>query len=274
LHIFFCMAARRLQHHAQRYACRSSCLAGSADAVAAVADRWSAGSWQPSGHTGALRILLTRAGRVRFDCEPVLELGPGSVAVVPAQWHYRGRMSREPWDMCALLVWGPWADRISERITGPWLLWQDPPATVAAGIERMVDALLSGSPDWDWRCAAGLAELVTVLPQASDSWRERCARLFDAAPDQPWRVGDLAEALAVSVSALAHGFRDETGTTPAAFIRQRRIALAARMLATQSASAVAQALGFSDPFHFSRAFKREMGAPPSRYRREMLNVGV
>jgi AraC-like DNA-binding protein len=53
-----------------------------------------------------------------------------------------------------------------------------------------------------------------------------------------------------------------------AYLRERRIGLARSMLAAGDASVeeVANAVGFSDPFHVSRAFRRKTGMSPSAYR--------
>jgi len=66
-------------------------------------------------------------------------------------------------------------------------------------------------------------------------------------------------------------FRQSVGQTPAQYTLERRIGAAAQQLvfSTQKIEALATQLGFSDRFHFSRAFTKRMGLPPAAYRNSM-----
>jgi AraC-like DNA-binding protein len=68
-----------------------------------------------------------------------------------------------------------------------------------------------------------------------------------------------------------HALFHDTGTTVAAWVRQRRLEhcrrdLVAPRLADAPVSAIAARWGFVDAAHFSRAFKAEFGLPPREYR--------
>lgn len=68
-----------------------------------------------------------------------------------------------------------------------------------------------------------------------------------------------------------HALFHDTGTTVAAWVRQRRLEhcrrdLVAPQLADTPVSAIAARWGFVDAAHFSRAFKTEFGVPPREYR--------
>ena len=78
----------------------------------------------------------------------------------------------------------------------------------------------------------------------------------------------LAKQAHLSPEYFAKLFREQTGMAPAAFVRQRRMDVARSMLATsdETIERIARAVGFKDPFHFSRVFKRYAGVAPTEFR--------
>ncbi|CAL9518842.1 IS5 family transposase IS4811 [Streptomyces sp. enrichment culture] len=95
-------------------------------------------------------------------------------------------------------------------------------------------------------------------------------RLLHGEPAAPWTVGELARRTGVSRSTLAKRFADLLGEPPLAYLTRWRMTLAADLLVEQGSSTVAhvaRAVGYSDPFAFSVAFKRIRGANPSEFRR-------
>lgn len=62
-------------------------------------------------------------------------------------------------------------------------------------------------------------------------------------------------------------FRDRIGLTPQKFLESKRMEKAVHILGTgQTVKDTAFEVGYSDPFFFSRTFKRYIGASPSSYR--------
>ena len=84
-------------------------------------------------------------------------------------------------------------------------------------------------------------------------------------------IRELAEKLHVSESTLSKRFRAETGMTPGAYLSQLVLGRACQMLLSEddSIAAVAEKLGFSDQFYFTKYFRRQMSMTPSAYRRLM-----
>lgn len=80
----------------------------------------------------------------------------------------------------------------------------------------------------------------------------------------PPGLDELAERLHLSVSSLAHRFPKEAGMTVVERIRWLRVREARRLLARRGASVkrVAEQLGFSSPFYFSKVFREVSGVPP------------
>jgi AraC family transcriptional regulator len=80
------------------------------------------------------------------------------------------------------------------------------------------------------------------------------------------QVADLASATGYSVRHLSRMLKSQTGRTPMGFVQHRRLKKARALLQSgyPSITALAYATGFSSPQHFSTAFKREFGVPPTR----------
>ncbi|PTY03873.1 hypothetical protein DB347_21755 [Opitutaceae bacterium EW11] len=88
-------------------------------------------------------------------------------------------------------------------------------------------------------------------------------------PARSYRLSELATTAGLSVPHFSLLFRQQTGYAPIDFVIRQRIRAACRLLDTtpQSVTQIATEVGFSDPYYFSRAFRRVMGHSPSDYRR-------
>jgi AraC-like DNA-binding protein len=98
----------------------------------------------------------------------------------------------------------------------------------------------------------------------------RALQALHAEPAVPWTVASLANRIGVSRSTLAKRFADLVGEPPLTYLTRWRMTLAADLLVEQKSatlSEIAHAVGYSDPFGFSAAFKRVRGVNPSEYRR-------
>ena len=86
--------------------------------------------------------------------------------------------------------------------------------------------------------------------------------------DQPLPVAKLAALANVSPSHFFALFKRRTGCAPMDYFTHLRMQHACRLLDATSASVkeVAAALGYDDPFYFSRVFKLVNHVPPSQYR--------
>jgi len=82
-------------------------------------------------------------------------------------------------------------------------------------------------------------------------------------------VTDIAARVHISPSRLSHLFKAETGMSIMNYLVRARLDEAKRLLASPGTSVaqVAEQVGFDDPAHFSRSFKRAEGISPSDYRR-------
>jgi transcriptional regulator GlxA family with amidase domain len=88
------------------------------------------------------------------------------------------------------------------------------------------------------------------------------------APDYPWTIANLAQRVGVSRSGLAERFRHYLDQPPMTYLSRWRLQLGARMLTSTSYSVarISGEVGYESEPAFNRAFKREFGAPPARFR--------
>jgi AraC-like DNA-binding protein len=94
----------------------------------------------------------------------------------------------------------------------------------------------------------------------------RARHRIDADPAAPVTLIELAKESGVSRYQLIRAFARELGLTPHAYILQRRIALAQRLIRAGCELAdVAARAGFYDQSHLTRWFVRQFGVTPSRY---------
>ena len=87
-------------------------------------------------------------------------------------------------------------------------------------------------------------------------------------PARPWTIATLANEVGLSRSVLAERFRHYLSETPIGYLTRWRLQLAAQQFATTSKSVaeVAGEVGYESEPSFNRAFKREFGLPPARFR--------
>lgn len=84
----------------------------------------------------------------------------------------------------------------------------------------------------------------------------------------PWTIAALAEEVGISRSALVERFTRYLSEPPMAYLTRWRLRLAARSLekTSRGVAEIAADVGYESEAAFNRAFKREFGQPPGRYR--------
>lgn len=99
----------------------------------------------------------------------------------------------------------------------------------------------------------------------------RARAMLAEAPGRPHRLCDVARAVGVSPSHLSHVFHAEVGLPLHRYLLQLRMAQAIERLrhGERDLSRLALDLGFATHSHFSAAFRRTFGVPPSVARRAL-----
>ena len=90
---------------------------------------------------------------------------------------------------------------------------------------------------------------------------------------EPFDLDHLLKISAMSRSNFMKRFRTVTGSAPKQFVIRKRIAYAARRIATSEIqlSEVALECGFCDSSHFSKVFQQLTGESPRAYRKRMMS---
>lgn len=83
----------------------------------------------------------------------------------------------------------------------------------------------------------------------------------------------LAEHYNINRNRLSYVFKRHSGMGPAEYVLKYRINMAQKMLFTSDVSVqqIAETVGITDPFYFSRVFKKQFGLSPTEYRQRFTN---
>jgi AraC-like DNA-binding protein len=121
-----------------------------------------------------------------------------------------------------------------------------------------------------------LRRYIAHLPQEQTGWLAgvrdpevgKALALLHRKPAHPWTIATLANEVGISRSVLAERFRRYLSETPIAYLTHWRLQLGAQMLKSTSSGVaeIAAEVGYESEPSFNRAFKREFGLPPARFR--------
>lgn len=203
-------------------------------------------------------------------------LQPGDVLILPAGRHHYGRRPCQAGTRTLFVH--------MEALPGDGATGADPlgltlpcridcrHAPAAADCFRQLeDAFWSDRPSRERRLAALAELLLCVLHDAACSQGknllvERAKAALRQDPQGRLTLDALAERLEVTPRRLRYLFRREVGTPLHRYHRNLRLDMAMQMLRRgpeRSMRELAEAYGFCDEFHFSRAFRQRFGIPPS-----------
>jgi AraC family transcriptional regulator of arabinose operon len=227
-------------------------------------------------------LIATLSGKGRFGhAGGEFIAGPGDwILIRPGTLHdYGVESTQRQWE----LLWAHFQPRAH------WLPWLNWPA-IAPGLMRLpladtrimdrlrdVDNLLTG--DLRRREAYAMNALEALLldcdrhnPIAETSrYDERIRRAMDFLERnlaEKITLADIARAVGLSPSRLAHLFREQSGQTPQHYLEALRMQRATELLERTgfSIKQIAAATGFESPFYFSQRFKARTGKSPTIFR--------
>lgn len=121
------------------------------------------------------------------------------------------------------------------------------------------------------RYFAGLPEAeVGWLAAARDPIIGKSLMLLHSRTAHPWTIAELATEVGASRSTFVERFTRYLAEPPMAYLMRWRLQLAARALGSTSRGVadIAEEVGYESEAAFNRAFKREFGSPPARYRKD------
>ncbi|HEX4568122.1 MAG TPA: AraC family transcriptional regulator [Vicinamibacterales bacterium] len=166
---------------------------------------------------------------------------------------------------------------IREEPSGHWLENSlEFSVTQAARREADGDAMLAKLSEAVF--AETLRRYVRRLPQDDTGWLAgardpdvgRALTLIHQRAADPWTISGLAKEIGLSRTVLTERFRHFLGVPPMTYLTRWRLRLGARALTTtrRGVAQIAVETGYESEAAFNRAFKREYGLPPARYRRD------
>lgn len=237
-------------------------------------------AYRPNG-VGDWLLIYTADGSGRFGHEAgELMCSPGDwILIRPGTLHDYGAVGS--WELLWVhfqprAEWLPWLDwpEVSEGLMLLHIEAAEPAARFAE-VHRLLGGDLVRREAFAMNALEGLILACDLHnPRAVET---RYDRRVMAAMDHLDRhlqmkttLEDVAAAVGLSPSRLAHLFKTETGQTPQAYLEHRRMQRAAELLQRTgfSIQQVAAAVGFDSPFYFSRRFKAATGRSPSAFRRD------
>lgn len=219
-------------------------------------------------------------------------VGPGELAWLNGHHPHAHWPDREdPWRLLWVRLDGAVVDRLFEILGGPAapVFRPSSPQRAAAAIRRIIRLLRRRPAALDALVHVEASALIGCLFEGRQTEIEGGAGAIPlAAPGlrkvlteltvyyyRPWRVEQMASLAGLSVPHFFRCFQKATGTTPIRFLRQERISQAKRRLleSRDSIKEIAEQVGYSDPFYFSRDFRQHTGTSPAQFRKRELGVG-
>jgi AraC-like DNA-binding protein/quercetin dioxygenase-like cupin family protein len=230
-----------------------------------------------SGHD--LLYCLRGHGTVTFGGSR-FSVGPGQLAWIDGHHpHAHQAEPSDPWE----LLWMR-ADGLALEGIGRTLgVHQNPVFSVSPAVEnvfRNILVLLRELPTaCEARIHAEIASLLAYLFEERHTDEEGGAEMAQSVKTvveqmgiyfyRNWSSADLASLARMSVPNFFRSFRRSTGLSPLKWLRLRRINEAKRRLveSRDSVKEIAEQVGYSDQFYFSRDFHKHTGISPSEFRR-------
>lgn len=240
-------------------------------------------------HTHCLNYLPDGRIHWRFDREKETFLkGPCAYWSWPGpRWRY-WQVEGEPWEHYFVSFTGPRIQRwrrqglfVAKR-TPPPVLAITNPTRFRESFEALI-ALLSQAPVKNPEAVNVLEGLLLQLhnqppeeavfhPRRSDVMA--LVNRIEREPERDYDFDEEAEALAMTVTHMRRLFRLFTGESPVGFVNRARLNRAAFLLRTtdRAVKQVADDLGFSDVYYFTKLFSRQHRQPPAAYRRSYQTI--
>ncbi|MBI4976090.1 MAG: helix-turn-helix transcriptional regulator [Spirochaetes bacterium] len=254
-----------------------------------IDERWGGGSSDMSSPFWRLYFNLDDGAEVHTQGTIVLPLAAGALVVVPAwlSWraHCRGnvRHGNAFFDLPALR-----RERVREHMPRPLVLAApgEPLAAAWARFFRDIAAAPALTVKLESQGHALIWSALEVMfertaPELSVTARDTtdaglAQALYWAETNLDQRIGrrELAEHANLSEAELARRFQEELGTSPARWVRERRISFAAELLrqTDEPVERIAERTGLGDRAHFSRVFARWCGQGPASWRKAQRSV--
>ncbi len=233
----------RVEHRACDYVADARCAAVFSP-EGALRMRWSGELEQltlridAAALTGQLAAMAPNARHRRLRFAPAMDLSGRAAAVA-----YAIALARD----------------LLEQLPGPDAV----PSTLAArAVEMVLTALLLAQP------GEHSEELRRAPAPANARTVRRAIEFIEGGPEKIGAIGEIADAVGVSLRTLQAAFRAEVAESPAAYLRRVRLRRAHEALALadpgsgETVTSVALRYGFAHTGRFAAAYRRQYGQAP------------
>ncbi len=239
---------------------------------------------------GILLYCAKGSGFVRTGDESWLVHGGQACYLEPGRAHIYGASDHDPWSLYWIHLRGELLSIYTQSVSGT-----PGPVPVASGTRTQVVQLfemlfsaMEGGYSRSIQIHTGqlAGSILTSLfhsnrdfhpgLQKENSRRlDRVISLMREAAEggEALTLGMMADAAGVSVPHFSELFRKGQGCPPVEYFNQLKIQRACRLLELSDLSvrSIASECGYSDPYYFSRLFKKVMGISPREYRSRVLS---
>ncbi|MCG9579412.1 AraC family transcriptional regulator [Vibrio tubiashii] len=116
--------------------------------------------------------------------------------------------------------------------------------------------------------SAGGEQLYALLSQQMNRTSEKLRRFMELHYLKEWKLNDYAQEFGASLTTFKELFNEHYGMSPRAWISERRLLFAHKLLLTSKMSIVdiAMEAGFSSQSYFTQSYRRRFGTTPSKVR--------
>jgi AraC family transcriptional regulator, arabinose operon regulatory protein len=220
-----------------------------------------------------LMVCIDGHGQVRSG-QRRLSVEAGDVVLIPPQCpHSYHAHDLEPWTIAWVHMDGslilPWLTRLGVS-DGPVVRRLTDVASARRAHGEVLARLHRGDQTSALiAAAAALWEFLATIERGLESRISaeiaRSLQVMAERMDTPLALAQLARTAGLSRSQFSARFLREVGSPPMEHFLRLRMRRAAALLASTEVSIadLSQHLGFADPFHFSRCFRRIHGVPPT-----------
>ena len=239
--------------------------------------------WSTGRVLSEFAVVYVAHGRGEFDSQAtgLTPLEPGdAVLLFPGVWHRYRPHADSGWGIYWVHFQGELAERLRQRdvfAAGRAVLHAGLDDALVLAFRGLLDSLRLEAPGSAPVATAKAIEILARLQATATTDRAmprlqeivRQARLkLEEDPGSLPVVEQMIEGFGISRTHFFRSFKRQTGQSPYRYHLQFTIRRAGEMLRNSSLSVkqIALTLGFRNPYHFSKLFKKKTGMPPRDYR--------
>ena len=225
--------------------------------------------------------IVDAGGHASWSGSGQVEAGPGHFISVESGEVHDGRAVGHRGRSWRILYFDPAlmheiCTDVLEQLSATWMFAA--PVFADGRLRQLFDnafGYAGGAPIDVMACETAIISLVAGLgvhstversPERGSPCIRQARTRMDDDPASPLTLAQLARDTGLSRYQLIRGFNRDLGLPPHAYLLQRRLALARRLIRAGSGLAdAALAAGFHDQSHLTRCFTRQFGVTPKRY---------